>query len=411
MALQTFALLANALKTDYDSVIRGQVFSETVALSKLKTNVGVQPMANNSFTIGVRAAGHSGVYTDDGAAGADLNTGEPTYAQPTVPARFAWGTHQIADSVLSGARGSAEALVNIAEDFAGEVALSMRKDLNRQFYQRGGTEANNNIVATVNGASSGTTITVDDALSGTTNSTGPSLGTEFIYPGSLIDVGTDAEHGAGTDDQVTVSTVDSATAITLSASNTTADNDHIKFRNGDNTGLNGFRSFADTDNTFQGVTRSSSYWAQAPLDETAEALSEADMIRINIRTNKRGKVNAILTGHLLYEKYASLLTSQKRTKDPKDSLLGGFTGLEFASGGPGVVVLLDHHCPYGDVNFVSMDPKYITMAELDMGWMDRGEGVLKPTSLRGSYWATYRFFGNYAVRGFAAHGALQAKTT
>src|SRR3990167_6553036 len=411
MALQTFALLANALKTDYDSVIRGQVFSETVALSKLKTNVGVQPMANNSFTIGVRSSGHSGVYTDECAAGADLNTGQPTYAQPTVPARFAWGTHQIADSVLSGARGNSEALVNIAEDFASEVALSMRKDLNRQFYHRGGTEANNNIVATVNGASSGTTVTIDDALSGTTNATGNSLGTDLLYAGSLVDIGTDAEHGAGTDDQETIDTVDSATGFTLAASATIADGDHIKFRDGDNTGLNGFRSFADTDNTFQGIARSTNFWAQAPLDETAEPLSESDMIRVLLRTNKRGKVNAILTGLLLYEKYASLLTSQKRTKDPKESLLGGFTGLEFAAGGPGVVVMLDHHCPYGDVNFVSLDSKYITIAELDMGWMDRGEGVLKPTSLRGSYWATYRFFGNYAVRGFAAHGALQAKTT
>ena len=303
-------------------------------------------------------------------------------------------------------------MVNIAEDFASEVALSLRKDLNRQFYQIGGTESNNNVIATVNGASAATTVTVDDALTaGTTNSAGPSLGTEFLYPGSLIDIGTDAEHGAGTDDQETVLTVDSATQITLAASATIADGDVIKFRDGDDNGMNGFRSFASASNTFQGVDRSSAYWAQAPVDTTSEALNETDMVRTLIRTNKRGKVNVILTGHLLYEKYASLLTSMKRTSSPKESLLGGFTGLEFAAGGPGVVVVMDHHCPYGDVNFSSISSDYITIGELDMGWMDRGEGVLKPTSLTAAYWASYKFYGNYAVRGFAAHGAMQNKTT
>ncbi|MEK7112106.1 MAG: hypothetical protein AAB875_02150 [Patescibacteria group bacterium] len=226
MALQTLSTLSNLLFRDYDKPIRDQVFSKTVALTHLQKNIGVS-FKNNTFYIKTRSTGHSGVYHDDGAAGADLNTGQPTHDEPSVPVRYAFGSHQVTHSTLKGINGSPAGIVDAAEELAESVKVSMRKSLNRQFYQRGGTEANNAIVATVNGASTGTTVTVD--LDGG-ETTGPGLGTWFLYEGSLIDVGTDAQHGAATDDQVTVSTVDTSTTITINASTTIADADHIKFR-------------------------------------------------------------------------------------------------------------------------------------------------------------------------------------
>lgn len=410
MALQTLTTLSNALFRDYDKVIRSQIFSKTVALSNLKRNVGVTPMKNNTFYIKTASTGHSGVYFDNGAAGSDLSTGQPTYDEPSVSARFGFGTHQITDTALDGIDGDPAAVVDTAEDFSKQVRLSMQRSLNRQFYQRGGTEANNAVVATVNGASTGTTVTLDNGPTDT-NTEGPALGTWYLYEGSLIDIGTDTEHGAGTDDQETVSTVDSATQITIAASATVADGDHVKFRDGDNNEMNGMRSIADDDNSFQGVTRSSSYWAQAYVDETAEALSEGDMVDAFLEAQKFGSVNAILVGRPLYKKYSSLLTSMKRTSTPQQSLLGGFTGLEFAAGGTGQTVMLDYDCPYGDVNFVTFSPDALVMGEMGMGWMNRGEGIFKATSLRASYWATYKFYGNYIARNFKAHSRLGAKTT
>ena len=91
--------------------------------------------------------------------------------------------------------------------------------------------------------------------------------------------------------------------------------------------------------------------------------------------------------------------------------MGGFSGLEFGAGGPGQTVLLDHDCPFGDVDFVSFNPNALVLGENFMGWMDEGEGILKPTNLRASYWASYAFYGNYLARNFKAHGRLGAKTT
>src|SRR3990167_7441046 len=264
MALQTLTTLSNLLLRDYDKPIRDQVFSKTVALTHLQKNVGVS-VKNDTFYIKTRSTGHSGVYHDDGAAGADLNTGQPTYDEPSVPVAYAFGAHQLTHSTIKGINGDPAGIVNAAEDLADAVKISMRKSLNRQFYQRGGTEANNAVIATINGASTGTTITVD--LDGG-ETAGPGLGTWFLYEGSLVDIGTDAEHGAATDDQITISTVDTSTTAILSGATTIADADHIKFRNSDNTEMNGMRSIADSDNTFQGIARGSNYWAAAYVDET-----------------------------------------------------------------------------------------------------------------------------------------------
>src|SRR3990167_10598770 len=98
MALQTLSTLSNVLMNDYDPVVRNQVYSETVALTHLKRNVGVQPMKNNNFLIKTRSTGHSGVYHDNGAAGADLNTGQPTYDEASESVRYAFGSHQLTHS-------------------------------------------------------------------------------------------------------------------------------------------------------------------------------------------------------------------------------------------------------------------------------------------------------------------------
>lgn len=410
MALQTLTTLSSVLYRDYDKVIRGQIFSKTPALSNLQKNVGVTPLKNNTFYFKSASTGHSGVYHDNGAAGADLLTGEPTYDEPSVSVRFSWGTHQLTDTTLDAIDGDPSAVVDTAEEFAMRVKESMQKDLNRQFYQRGDTEANNAVIATVNGASTGTTVTIDNGPT-TVNAIGPSLGTWFLYEGSLIDIGTDAEMGADTDVEATISTVDTATTFTISSAATIVDNDNITFRDSDNNEMSGMRSIADSDNTFQGIARGSNYWAVAHVEETAEGLTEDRMITAFIEANKFGEVNGILIGTQLYRKYASLLTSMKRTSSPQQSLLAGFTGLEFAAGGSGQAVILDHSCPYGDVDFVTFKPEAIVFGEMSAGWMNRGEGIFKPTSLRSSYWATYKTHGNFIARNFKAHARLGAKTT
>ena len=100
----------------------------------------------------------------------------------------------------------------------------------------------------------------------------------------------------------------------------------------------------------------------------------------------------------------------KRTSSPTEVLTGGFTGLEFAAGGKGIGVVLDEDCAYGDMFTVSLNKEDLVIGELDMGWLNRGEGVLQRTSLRASYWGTYKFYGNFCLRNYKSISRLGAKT-
>ncbi len=407
------------LQNDYDKVIRDQRNNKAILVDKLEKNVGVQIMQNNTFYIKARTHHHSGWYFNNGAAGADLNTGEPTYNELQVPARYGYGTHQITDTALVSMQGQPGAIVDIAADFARAVKEQLRKEKNRQWLGLGGTEANNASLGTVNGAVSGTTVILENiaiggSAAGTTDDA-PRLGTRFLKPGDVLDIGTDAEIGAGTAEAVTVSTVDSITTFTAGASETLVDGDNVVKSGADNNEMNGFKNVVATGNTFQNIARSTNFWAQAQIDNTSEALSEEDMINTLLSTNdKNGEVNVIIAGLVMYHKYASLLSSMKRTATSKESLLGGFKGLEFAAGAGGndIVVLLDHDASFGDVWFPSLMSDYISVGVLGEGWLgpDQGVGIFEKTNLRPSYWATYRFYGNLAVRGMSAHGGLRRKT-
>jgi len=422
MTLQTLSTLADVLMRDYDPVIRDQRNDEAVLVDKIQANVGVQPMANNSFYIKARAYGHGGWYTDDGAAGADLSSGEVTYDEMTVPACYSYGTHQITDSSLVAAGGKPGAIVDVAADFAQGVKDSLRKEKNRMWLGRGGTDADNAIIAVVNGAVSGTTVILeykDPAGVGTCTSGAPGLGTLHLQPGNILAVGTDAELGSTTSVNAIVSTVDSITNFTSTASVTLVDGDNVirgtgaSTANADDLEMNGFHNVVSASNTFQNVARSTNFWAQAYLDETAEALDETDMISCYLETKRRGgKPNIVLLGGAMFNKYASLLTSLKKSKDLKETLLGGFTGLEFAAGGAGIVCVLDWDVWYGDVWFPSLDPKFITVCELGSGWLgaDQGLPMFQKTNVRSSYWATYKFYGNLGLRVPASVGGLNKKT-
>lgn len=410
MAVQTLSTLADVLRSDYDSVIRENIFADTPVLDAIKKNAGVTVMQNNSFLIQVQAYGHSGIQFNNGAAGADMNTGSPTYDTATVPAKYGYGVHLLTDSAIESMKGNPGSVVDIAESFAESVRKELNFVLNRQLLGLGGTAANNATLAIVNGASAGTTITVDGAEEDGVTS-GLATGTKYIRPGQVLAIDTDANH-SGSPDTATVSSVSGPTTFVVSGATTVADNDLIKVQYADDNEMNGFQNAIEASSTdFQGVDRTSNYWAVPYYNSTVEALSEARMITANLTANRQGKVSAIVAGLTLYQKYASILASTKRSGDLKESLTGGFTGLDFAAGGKGTVVTFDDCTPYGDVDFLSLDSQYITLCQLNKSvWLDEDGHMFKATNLRPSYWAATKFYGNLGIRKYRAHSRLSNKT-
>lgn len=392
----TLTDVTDLLIEDVHPRLESQVFKKSILLEKMEKGKGMKPMENNTFLIKVEAAEHSGVYYIDPGATSDLNFGAPTYDEMTVTAKAGYGSHRITDFALTAAKGKPASIVDLATSFGKSVQDQMRRSMNRQFLGLGGTTAGNAKIADVNGASSGTTVTVDG------------YGTRFIMPDALLDIGTDAEHGAGTADQVRVSTVTSSTTFTIGASATVADDDHVKFADADDNEMNGLGNLVSATEDVQGIDRSANYWSQSFVDSTAEVLTEADMVAALIEADKTGDVNLVITGNSLYQKYASLLTSLKRSPS-QAKLIGGFVGLEFAVGKPGVGVFLDHDTVDGEMYFLTTET--LSIGKLDMGWLEQGDGIFERAGLRPAWWASYKFYGNLASLNFRASSALRNKTT
>jgi len=398
----TLASVSDILLQDVDPVIQSQIFKKTVALSQFEKDKGMRPMENNTFLIDVQIYDHSGVYFQSSAATADLNFGAPKYDQMTVTAATGYGSHIITDFALTAAKGKPGSIVDLATNFGTAVQDSLRRSMNRQLLHLGGTIANNAVLAIESGSgSSSTTVTVHGPTEANT------WGTQYIVPGASLHIGTDAEADGATGDTCVVDTVNSATVFTIVSSATIAASDLIKLTGADNCEMHGLENILSASNDIYGITRSTSYWSQPYIDETSEALTESDMVDALIQADKYGDVNFIITNPTLYSKYASLLVTMKRSAATL-ALTGGFVGLEFAAGKPGVGVVMDHDIGFGEVFFLTTPS--LTIGKLDMGWLQQGGGIFEKQDLRPAWWATYKFYGNLGCLNFRANSALKAKT-
>jgi hypothetical protein len=397
MAAETLITnISSLLKQDLLPVIQREVFTESPLITLLKNrgNAGYQKLQNNTFYIAVQTGQHSGVYA--AAENAQLNRGKPTYAQMTISPKYIFGTHYLSHQAIKVAEGGADALANVVTEFGDTVRQAMTRDLNRQFYGYG-----EGILTLINGAATSATQTVDN--------------TENLAPGMQVLIGTKAEIEAGTADTATISTINSATSITLDTSITTADNDRV-VKIGVYTGsayneMMGLQGLVDKSGgyttTFQGVTRSSSYWANSYVDDSSGALTIAGMTTAMLNC-RMGKPDVALTNSTLYQKYASLLASEKRITNQL-TLQEGFSGLEIAANGSPIPLVLDYQAPEGEMYFINT-PSFVIGELAPMNWLDEGEGVLKWIPNYAAYEAILYYYAQLMCSKPKANAALRNKT-
>lgn len=345
---------------------------------------------NNNIYIPVRSGRHSGVYSV--AEGTNPDTGEAKRQRMNTPVRFTFGTLELTDQSLEAAkRGDKKAVVGILEDEILALIDTFEKDINRQWMGDGTGQ-----LCLANGSgSSSTTLTVDTP------------GTEYLIEGMYISIGGGAA--------VQISSVDSDTQVTLASAASWSDNDVVKKKNAaEMMGLKGIIDDGDYVSTFQGLVRASNPWLNAYCDDTAAALTEAQMITAFYKAKKfarKGSKVICFMGQTLFEKYGSLLTSQKRTTDLKEVLSGGWKGLEFMGGD--CAVILDYDTPEGFVFFV--DTTSLIRAELTkpFQWL-AGEGeknILTRSASNRTIWeATMKYYAELVVTRIKANSRLSNKT-
>lgn len=123
--------------------------------------------------------------------------------------------------------------------------------------------------------------------------------------------------------------------------------------------VTGLDTIVEDSGTYGGINGTTYTWWRSYVDDTAEALSFADMRTAkNTANNGNGgsKVSIILTTQTLFEKCFALLTASYQmnpvmTKETKRLADASFTAIEFE----GVPVTYDESCTAGSMFFVNVD--------------------------------------------------------
>ncbi len=402
MAL-TISNISAVLKKIIIPVIQNQLPKESVLFDKIKRNSGVT-VANNTIYIAARTGRHSGIYSV--AEGNEPYAGKAKYQQPYEDIKFTFGTLELTDQAIEAAQeGDVKAIASILQTEISALKDDIKMDINRQFHGDGKGK-----LCLANGTGDGTsaTLTVDGNPNG-------GDGTEFLAEGMYIHLGSD---GASA---VQISSVDSATQVTLSSATETWADDAV-ITKGDGTTLSGTTGTAvemmglagiidDGDNKaiIHNITRASYPWANAHTEDTTLTLTEAQMINLYLKTKRYGGSKVVFMGPTLFSYYGQLLTSMKKTADLKEVLSGGWQGLEFMDG---VGVMLDFNTWLGYVQFVDFDA--LTIAEMTepFKWLeaDAHGGILKRSASNRTIWeGTLKYYCNLVGKKFKSMGRLSNK--
>ena len=165
---------------------------------------------------------------------------------------------------------------------------------------------------------------------------------------------------------------------------------------------NGLGNLVESGNTVGGINSSTYTWWQSKEENTAAALTLAQMSSLyNSVSVGNDHPDLLLTTQTLFEKYEALLQPQLRYTDTKTAD-AGFQNLLFKA----APVMYDVHCTAGV--FYMLNSKYLTLVGHSGKWFSQ-TSFISPEDVDARY-ALIMCYGNLTVRNRAKQGKLTAKT-
>ena len=165
---------------------------------------------------------------------------------------------------------------------------------------------------------------------------------------------------------------------------------------------NGLGNLVESGNTVGGINSSTYSWWQSKEENTATALTLAQMSSLyNGVSVGNDHPDLLLTTQTLFEKYEALLQPNLRYTDTKTAD-AGFQNLLFKA----APVMYDVHCTAGV--FYMLNSKYLTLVGHSGKWFSQ-TSFISPEDVDARY-ALIMCYGNLTVRNRAKQGKLTAKT-
>lgn len=322
----TMSTLQDVLKNFYIGPIRENLNQATVLLAQVKKSskevVGEQVVLplHIGRNWGVGARGTSGTGTLPTAR-------NQQYTKATFTTKDIYGRISIYGKTIRATKTDKGAFLRAVTSETKGMVDDLGSDINRQLWGDGtGT------LATVATGATSATQTVDN--------------TQYLEEGMYVDFyasgGTISANTAEL-----ISTIDSTTTFTLSASITTTTSDTIKITGVTATDeLNGLALICNNSGTLSGIDPTTvSLWKGNVFgdDTSPVALKEAAMQQVVDANDKRGgKTDFIGTSYAGRAQYTALLRAQKRFTNPEiGKLKGGYKYIDFND----IPLVVDRHCP------------------------------------------------------------------
>lgn len=399
---QTLTNFDEALKIDYLPVIRGQLDNSTYLLSKLERNE--RDVYGKEWRGTVHHQRTSGV--GSGSETALPTAGNQEYKNPYGSVKYHRGRIQVSGPVMAASRGDKGAIVRALDAEMKGVVTDLKKEMNYQMFNDG-----TSVRCLVNGdPGTGTTLTVD----------GP--GTQYLHDGMVLDIyGSDDGDGAANDEDVTITSVDSSTEVTVSAAldATIDDNDYVvradsAYDNGSTVGsyemmgLKGIIDDATYVTTLHNLSRSTYEWwkcsthANDSNGGTNRDL-DLDLIQASITAVEKngGSTNLIISSHDVRDAYAALVIADKRFVNTLN-LDGGFKALEYN----GIPWMADSDCPPNTVFFV--DTTHLQIMQMSgWDWMNKDGSTLSRVASTDAYEAVLYWYADLTTDRPRAHSFLR----
>lgn len=400
--MQTLTTFDEALKIDYLPTIREQLNLDTILMNKIVRNE--RDVSGKQWQLVAHYYRNSGIGArpDNGTL---PTAGQQKYLNPYGVVAYNYGRISVTGPTMAASRNDRGAIVRALESEIKGVTADLKKDINYQLFNDGTSRR-----CLVNGdPGTGTTLTVD------------SPGTKYLYDGMIIDIIGD-DDGVANDSDVTVSTVDSDTQVTVSAALDAAidDNDWVIAANShDGAGVTpsnsyemmGIKGIVDDGTyvtTLHNLSRSSYAWWKCSTNSNDDnsgtnrdlTLSLIQDSLTSVEKNG-GKTDLIVTTPELRDSYAALLVADKRFVNTLE-LDGGFKALEYS----GIPLVADPDATPNTMYFLDLDHLFI-MQTSDWDWMDQDGAVLSRVSNKDAYEAVLYWYADLATDRPRAHAFLR----
>ena len=403
----------DALRIDYQPVIRKQFSEKSVLLSNLQKGDAKNIDTSGSF---VRMTLQTALHPATGARpeGVALPTKNYTRLETTdVYMKYNYGRIEVSGPVMRASRDDRGAVMKALEVETQAVTKSMRNDINRQLACGNG----NGVLALINGSTPTTTWTLDSLL-GIGFTTPTSIGheaspTKYFVAGMGVDVYDDGDNTTlRTTNPGVVTTVDSSTAITGTTITVADDNDYVhREKVTSTTEMMGLRGIIDDGghlDAFQTITRTSAgngYWKASVVDKgsaASPAALDSDWMQEAMTLSERndGEIDFIFTTFGLRDSYALGLTADKRYVNTT-KLHGGFKTIDFND----TPLVPDKDCTPYTMYFV--DKSTLELYEQsEATWMNQDGAILSRVADYDAYEATLFYYANLGASNCVKNAVL-----